>query len=83
MRRLIRPFTVFFPLHVKLVHDTVHLEPLHIGNSPVAARSYERILLHLPGPRHPLQALHLRSRLQLPRRRLGRRQDLGYLEGGC
>jgi hypothetical protein len=40
--------------------------------------------LHLPGLKRPLQALHLlRSRWHLPRRKLGRRQDPGYLEGGC
>jgi hypothetical protein len=70
----------FFPLHVRLLHYAVHLEHLHIGNSIVAARSCERMSLHLPGLRHPLQALHLRSRWHLPRRKLGRRQDLGYLE---
>jgi hypothetical protein len=59
----------------------VHLEPLIIGNSPVAARSCERMSLHLPGLRHTLQALYLRLRWHLPRRKLGRRQDLGYLEG--
>jgi hypothetical protein len=69
-------------LHPRLVHCAVHLEPLHIGNSPAAARSCERMSLHLPGLRHPLQALHLRSRWHLTRRKLGRRQDLGYLEGG-
>jgi hypothetical protein len=83
MRRLVRPRGQFFPLHVILVHYAVHLEPLHIGNSPVAARSCERMSLHLPGLRHTLQALRLRPRRHLPRRKLGRRQDLGYLEGGC
>jgi hypothetical protein len=73
----------FFPLHVRLVHYAVHLEPLHIRNSPVAARSCERMSLHLPGLRHALQALNLRTRWHLPRRKLGRRQDLGYLDGGC
>jgi hypothetical protein len=58
------------------------LEPLLICNSPVAARSCERMSLHLPGMRHTLQALHLRPRWHLPRRKLGRRQYLGYLEGG-
>jgi hypothetical protein len=58
------------------------MEPLLIGNSPAAARSCERMSLHLPGLRHILQALHLRPRWRLPRRKLGRRQDLGYLEGG-
>jgi hypothetical protein len=58
------------------------LEPLLIGNSPVAARSCERMSLHLPGLRHTLQAQHLRPRWHLPRRNLGRRQNLGYLEGG-
>jgi hypothetical protein len=38
--------------------------------------------LHLPGVRHTLQALHLRPKWHLPRRKLGRLQDLGYLEGG-
>jgi hypothetical protein len=32
--------------------------------------------------RHKLQALNLRQRWHLPRRKLGRRQDIGYLEGG-
>jgi hypothetical protein len=63
------------------VHYAVHVEPLLIGNSPVAARSYERMSLHLPGMRHTLQTLHLRPKWHLPRRKLGRRQDLGYLEG--
>jgi hypothetical protein len=71
-----------FPLHVRIVHYAVHLERLLIGDSPVAARSCERMSLHLPGLRHTLQALQLRSRWHLPRRKLGRRQDLGYLEGG-
>jgi hypothetical protein len=61
----------------------MHLEPLHIGNSPVAARSCERMSLHLPGLRLTLPALHLRPRRHLPRRKLGRRQDLSYLEGEC
>jgi hypothetical protein len=62
----------------------MHLEPLHIGNSPVAARFRERKSLHLPGLRHTLQAvLHLRPKWHLPRRKLGRRQDLGYLEEVC
>jgi hypothetical protein len=81
MRRLIRPWTVF-PLHVRIVRYAVHLEQLHIGSSPVAARSCERMSLHLPGLRHALKALHLRPRWHFPRRKLGRRQDLGYLEGG-
>jgi hypothetical protein len=72
----------FFPLHVILVYSTVHLEPLHIGNSPVAERSCEHMSLHLPGLRHTVQALDLRPRWRLPRRKLGPRQDLGYLEGG-
>jgi hypothetical protein len=38
--------------------------------------------LHLPDLRHTLQALHLRPSWYLPRRKLGRRQDFGYLEGG-
>jgi hypothetical protein len=85
MRRLIRSWTVFhvFPLNVRIVHYAAHLEPLHIGNPPVAARSCERMSLHLPGLRNTLQALHLRPRWHLPGRKLGRRQDLGYLEGGC
>jgi hypothetical protein len=82
MRRLTPPWTVF-QLHVGIVHYAVHLEPLHIGNSPVAARFCERMSLHLPGLRHTLQALHLRPRWRLLRRKLGRRQHLGYLEGGC
>jgi hypothetical protein len=73
----------FFPLGVRLVHCAVYLEPLLTGNSPVAARSCERMSLHLPDVRHTLQALHLRLRWHLPRRKLGRRQDLGYLEGEC
>jgi hypothetical protein len=81
MRRLIRPGTVF-PRHVRIVHYALHLEPLLIGNSPVAPRSFERMSLHLPRMRHTLQELHLRPRWHLPRRKLGRRQDLGYLEGG-
>jgi hypothetical protein len=81
MRRLICPWTVF-PLHVRLVHSAVHLEPLHIGNSPVAARSCVHMLLHLPGLRRTLHARHLRSRWHLSRRKLGRRQYLGYLERG-
>jgi hypothetical protein len=72
-----------FPLHVILVHSAVHLEPLLIGNSPVAARSYERMSLHLPGLRHTLQAVHIRPRWHLPQRNLGRRKNLGYLERGC
>jgi hypothetical protein len=56
MRRLIRPPRgQFFTLHVRLVHYTVRLEPLLIGNSPVAARSCERMSLHLPGLRHTLK----------------------------
>jgi hypothetical protein len=81
MRRLIARGQ-FFPLHVRIVYYAVHLEPLHIGNSPVAAHPCERMSLHLPGLRHTLQALHLRPRWHLPHRNLGRRQDLGYLEGG-
>jgi hypothetical protein len=80
MRRLIHPWTVF-PATCLIVHYAVHLEPLLMGNSPVAAHSCERMSLHLPGLRHKLQALHLRPRWHLPRRKLGRRQDLGYLEG--
>jgi hypothetical protein len=79
MRRLIRPFS---PLHLRLVHYAVYLEPLHIGHLPVAARSCECMSPHSPGLRHTLQALHLRPRWHLPRRKIGRRQDLGYLEGG-
>jgi hypothetical protein len=83
MRRLIHMRRQFFPLYVRIEHYALHLEPLLIGNSPVAARSCERMSLHLlPGLRHTVQALHLRPRWQLPRRKLGRRQDLGYLEGG-
>jgi hypothetical protein len=70
-------------MHVRLVRYAVHMEQLHIGNLPVAARSSERMSLHLPGLTPTLQALHLRPRWHLPRRKLGRRQDLGYLEGGC
>jgi hypothetical protein len=84
MRRLTRPRGQFSPLHVRQVHSAVYLEPLHIdGNSPVAARSCERMSLHLPGPRHTLHALHLRPRWHLPRRKLGRRRYLRYLEEGC
>jgi hypothetical protein len=75
MRRLIRAWTVF-PLHIKLVQYIVHLEPLHIGNSPVAARSCERMSVHLPGMKRTLQARHL------PRRKLGRRQTSATLRGG-
>jgi hypothetical protein len=81
MRRLIRAWTVF-PLHVRIVPYAVHLEPPHIGNSPVATRSCERMSLHLPGLRLTLKALHLPQRWHLPQRKLGLRQDLGYLEGG-
>jgi hypothetical protein len=80
MLRLIYPST--FPLHVKLVHSAVYFEPLHLGNSPIAARSCERMSLHLPGMRHALPAQHRRLEWHLPRHKLGRRQGLGYLEGG-
>jgi hypothetical protein len=72
----------FFPLHVIIIHYAQYLEPLHIGNSPVAARSCERMSLQLPTLRHTLQALDLRPRWHFPRRKLGRRQDLAFLEGG-
>jgi hypothetical protein len=72
----------FFPLHVRILYSAVHFKLLLIGNSPVAARPCQRMSLHLPGLRHTLQALHLRSRWHLPQRELGRRQDLGHLEGG-
>jgi hypothetical protein len=52
----------FFSLHVRIVHYAALLEPLLIGNSPVAARSCERMSLHLTGLRHTLQALHLRPK---------------------
>jgi hypothetical protein len=54
MRRLIGRGQ-FSSLHVRIVHYAVHLQPLHIGNSPVAARSCERMSLHLPGLGHTLQ----------------------------
>jgi hypothetical protein len=73
----------FSPLHVKLVHYAMHLEPFPFGNSSVASRSYEQMSLHLPGLRHLQLAQHLRPKWHLPRHKLGRRQDLGYLEGGC
>jgi hypothetical protein len=36
----------FSQLNVKLVHYAVHLEPFHVGNSPVAAKSCEHMSLH-------------------------------------
>jgi hypothetical protein len=59
------------------------MKMLHIGNLPIAARPCEHMSLHLPdGMRHTLHALHLQPTWHLPRRKLERRQDLGYIEGG-
>jgi hypothetical protein len=82
MRGLIRPWTVF-PATCQNSTLRSTFETPFIGNSPVAAGSCGRMSLHLPGMRHTLQALHLRPIWHLPGRKLGRRQDLGYLEGGC
>jgi hypothetical protein len=82
MRRLTRPWTVFPATcqnsTLRITYGTASYRQL----AGIAARSCERMLLHLPGLRHTLQVLHLRPRWHLPRRKLGRRQDLGYLEGG-
>jgi hypothetical protein len=72
----------FSPQHIRLVHSAVNLEPLRICHSPIAARSCEHMSLDLPGMRHTLHALHLRQIWHLPQRKLGRRQDPGYPEGG-
>jgi hypothetical protein len=53
-RRFLSCVGHFSPPHVRLVHPAVYLEPLHIGNSPVAARPCEHLSLHLPGMRHAL-----------------------------
>jgi hypothetical protein len=55
----------------------------YVGNSPVvAAHSCEHLSGYLPGLRHAIPAQHLRPRRRLPRDKLGRQQDLGWLEGG-
>jgi hypothetical protein len=72
-----------FPCYMpKLVHYAVHLEPFPVGNCPIASRSYEQMSLNLPGLRHAQLAQHLRPRWHRPRRKPGRRQDLGYLIKG-
>jgi hypothetical protein len=71
----------FSPLHVRLVHSAVHLEPFPLGKSPVASRSREHMSLHLPDLRQAALAQHLRPSWHLPQHKLGRWQDVGYLEG--
>jgi hypothetical protein len=82
MRRLIRPWTVPPAGHVKLIYSAIYLKPFHVGNSPVASRLCEHMSLHLPGLIHTLLTQHLRPRSNFLRHKVGRQQDLGYLEGG-
>jgi hypothetical protein len=82
MRRLIRRWTVF-PATCQISTLRITLGTASYGQLAGSGTFRERMSLHLPGLRRTLHALHLRSRWHLPRRKLGRRQDLGYLEEGC
>jgi hypothetical protein len=84
MRRPIRPWTVF---PATLQSSTFRIT---FGTTSYRQLAGSGTLLcaHVATPtRHEtradaLQAPHLRPRWHLPRRKLGRRQYLGYIEGG-
>jgi hypothetical protein len=81
MRRLIRPWTLF-PATSQTSTFRNTFRTVYVGNSPVATRCCEHMSRYLPGLRHALPTQHLRPKSRLTRDKLGRLQDLGYLDGG-